>query len=173
MTTHSVNIFARGGKTLVKIAWITFMKNGDISFGLSDKSQNACREHVTAHPDYKVHIKNAEGVVVADALTDFHNPNRIDEWKWCEAVSNPLREIESGSHRAHRTKDQSVVLDVPDLYGSIWIALFKLPQRPRDGCEEKGAGHLNKHISWDKTHLRLEVMDILPTKARIRAIVMN
>jgi hypothetical protein len=169
-STHTKYILVQCPDKLVKVAYISFLEGGDISFGSTDESECAKREKITYHPDHRVHVKGPSGEYASEALTWFNNPMVDKEWMWCEAISNPLSAIKSGSMRANRSKDIQLTVSAPNDQSSVRIRLYKLPQAATDNLND---AHLCEHVEWYDTFLRIEVCLVPPQTASLEAFVMN
>jgi hypothetical protein len=122
MQPFTKNVVVECPTKIVKICWISFQKNGDISVGLVDKSIWSDQSKITYHHGYQrggqrspdidwIHIKDRRtGKVVAEGITAFNSEMVTDEWMWCEVIWAPLSAIESGAIRSYRTRDKILAL---------------------------------------------------------------
>jgi hypothetical protein len=166
--SYTKNIFVQCPEKLIKVAYLTFLKGGDISFGFSDKSKFALSGKLTYHPGNRVHVKQ-HGKYASEALTFFNNPFVSKEWLWCEAVSNPLFVIESGIARPERTRDDQLIVQATTAQHSVRVAIYKLP----DNTEQDGVGKDAGIVEWCGTRLRVEVNLVEPQAAYMQPYVMN
>jgi hypothetical protein len=170
--SYTIDILVQCQEKQIKVAYLSLLKGGHISFGSSDKSEWSKRGKITYHPNHRVHVKGPGGEYISEAFTFFNNPNVDKDWLWCEAISNPLAVIESGSLRTNRTSDRQLYLKTMDNMLSVRIGLYKLSQPPA-APSIVNENYLCEYIEWYGTFLGIELSLVPGQIASLQASVMN